>query len=227
MSDSEPIQTTQTHPSAPDEAADIVPAGNDPLLPSQTLHDGPKGSQSPQDAQKGPEASSIDVKALTDKTLNFLATASNETLGACLAGLGAGTYLVLGRVGLILIGVVGGVVLHATWEGHASNNGIGDKTPVQETRKRETGVDVARRVLDWRNKATPGDEKTSGDDDDLDVRLHSGKSLDYSDFRPETAAALTELTDAVIRDYVKCVLESLRIYMSNFVQMVVLTHPTR
>jgi hypothetical protein len=201
-------ETIQTRPSASDEAADKSPpfpqepASDDPLLASKPS----------QDTQKGLDAPSIDVRALTDSTLHFLATASNETLGACLVGLGAGTYLVLGRVGLILIGVLGGVVLHATWEGHAHSH-VGDKTPVQEARKREAGVDVARRVLDWRGKTTPGDEKILEDDDDLDVRLHSGKELDFSDFRPETAAALTELTDAVIRDYVKCVLVTSSIYV--------------
>ncbi|KAF1830386.1 hypothetical protein BDW02DRAFT_534204 [Decorospora gaudefroyi] len=148
----------------------------------------------------------LDVKALTDRTLHFLATASNETLGACLAGLGAGTYLILGRVGLVLIGVVGGVVLHATWEGHHGDikqtNGKS-----AEARRRELGADIAQRVLDWRSAKTQ--HKGDGDDDgekdrsDFNVQLYSGKQLDYSAFKPETAAALTELTDAVIRDYVK------------------------
>ena len=170
----------------------------------------------------------LDVKALTDRALHFLATATNETLGACLVGLGAGTYLILGRVGLVLIGVVGGVVLHATWEGH---------TPIADARenhgksaqasRRERGVDVARRLLDWRETKTP--EQSEGDDDasDLDVRLYSGEKLDYSDFKPETAAALTELTDAVIRDYVKYGLDMLLRYLSNVMQVVVLARPTQ
>ncbi|KAI4710597.1 hypothetical protein J4E89_005054 [Alternaria sp. Ai002NY15] len=144
----------------------------------------------------------FDLKALTDRTLHFLATASNETLGACLAGLGAGTYLILGRVGLVLIGVVGGVVLHATWEGH---NGDSKETQGKsaDARKRELAVDIAQRVLDWRNDKTPDKSKSGDDGYDFNVQLYSGKTLDYSDFKPETAAALTELTDAVIRDYVK------------------------
>src|SRR3954451_11700486 len=52
----------------------------------------------------------INSSAAIDATLRFFATASNETLGACVVGLCASTYLVLGRVGLVLIGAVGGVV---------------------------------------------------------------------------------------------------------------------
>lgn len=164
----------------------------------------------------------FELKALTDRTLHFLATASNETLGACLAGLGAGTYLILGRVGLVLIGVVGGVVLHATWEGHH-----GDSKETQgksaDARKRELAVDIAQRVLDWRNDKTPDKGKSGDDGYDFNVQLYSGKTLDYSDFKPETAAALTELTDAVIRDYVKYVLRAVPRYCSNTTQVVVLT----
>ncbi|KAF2259463.1 hypothetical protein CC78DRAFT_562631 [Lojkania enalia] len=143
----------------------------------------------------------LDVKTLTDRALKFLATASNEALGACLVGLGAATYLVLGRVGLLLIGVAGGVVLHATWEGHTG--GDASTAPTQESRKRELGVEIVHRVLDWRNETVKGQENGQENESNTDVMLYSGKELNFSDFRPDTAAALTELTDAVIRDYVK------------------------
>ena len=168
----------------------------------------------------------FDVKALTDRALHFLATASNETLGACLVGLGAGTYLILGRVGLVLIGVVGGVVLHATWEGQPeSGEGAALKGKSSDARKRELGAHVANRILDWRNTAGTHDEDTASSD--LSLKLYSGKSLDYSEFKPETAAALTELTDAVLRDYVKYVLGIFYADISNARQMVVLAHSAR
>ncbi|KAF2478240.1 uncharacterized protein BDR25DRAFT_250928 [Lindgomyces ingoldianus] len=189
MSDS-----VQTPPSAPDAAEQHPPELMAPEVAEKA--DLRKDASTPADTP------SINLKTLTDRTLHFLATASNETLGACLIGLGAGTYLVLGRVGLLLIGVMGGVVLHASWEGHV--NSIGEnKGQSQEARKRELGIDVVHRVLDWRDIAVKGNEKSSDDDSNMDVKLYSGKELDYSEFRPETAAALTELTDAVIRDYVK------------------------
>ncbi|CAI6335403.1 unnamed protein product [Periconia digitata] len=159
-----------------------------------------------------PNAPPLDVKALTDRALTFLATASNESLGACLVGLGASTYLILGQFGLLLIGVVGGVVLHATWEGQGHDTQGRNAGQAAEPRRRELGVDIARRVLDWRDVAgrikngdiqTDENARNEKEDTDLAVKLASGKELGFSEFRPETAAALTELTDAVIRDYVK------------------------
>lgn len=143
------------------------------------------------------------LQDLTDRALRFLSNASNETLGACLIGLSATTYLVLGRVGLVLIGVVGGIALHATWE--ASLYGHGGKSTAQEkeaNRKRELGLDVTRRVFAWR-------QENKAEEDELDststqlVRPLSDKRLDFSAFQPETATALTAFTNAIIRDYVK------------------------
>lgn len=155
--------------------------------------------EAPKEVQNSSNPPATDFKTLTDRVLHFLATASNEALGACLIGLSASTYLLLGRVGLLLIGIAGGVVLHATWEGQARGSPEEQATSL-EARRRELGADVARRVLDWRSA---NKESSQNGQSDLDVQLYSGKRLDYSDFKPETAAALTELTDAVIRDYVK------------------------
>jgi hypothetical protein len=140
------------------------------------------------------------AQQLTDQALRFLSTASNETLGACLVGLGTTTYLVLGRVGLVLMGVVGGVVLHATWEGSAHDA----SKAVEERRRKETSLDVARRVLDWRHHDGSA-EAEEDEDDEISTRLEvqPRKMSDFSAFRPETEAALNELTEAVIRDYVQ------------------------
>ncbi|KAJ4303225.1 hypothetical protein N0V90_002118 [Kalmusia sp. IMI 367209] len=183
----EPPSDAPGDPLAPDAATAAAATSEKTQLPDST----------PKDKETSPP---IDWKVLVDRALHFLSTASNETLGACLVGLGAGTYLILGRVGLILIGVVGGVALHATWESHARGH-IGGETS-QEARRRELGVDIAHRVLEWRDKKVQDGGKDE-DDADPTVKLYSGQELDFSDFRPETAAALTELTDAVIRDYVK------------------------
>jgi len=181
------------------------PRDSDPSQPDHAPIAIANAAESVEPQKAAPNAPALDVKALTDGTLHFLATASSETLGACLVGLSAGTYLILGRVGLVLIGVVGGVVLHATWEGNAQNGGHGEtKGKSADTRKRELGVDVAHRVLDWRDTRAQDNGAPNHDDaSDLSLKLYLGTPLDYSDFKPETAAALTELTDAVIRDYVK------------------------
>ncbi|KAK4694333.1 hypothetical protein P7C71_g3231, partial [Lecanoromycetidae sp. Uapishka_2] len=136
----------------------------------------------------------LDVTAkardLTSGVLEFLSNASNETLGACVVALGATTWLILGRVGLVLIGVVGGVVLHATWEG--SSQGVADaEASAKEARKRrEKGLDIVARVLDWR-------ERTKDEDRLAKVNEESKKILDFTSFQPETGAALVGLTDAV------------------------------
>jgi hypothetical protein len=97
---------------------------------------------------------------------------------------------------------MGGVVLHATWENHGHGHGR-DGTQDQNARRREAGLDVVRRVLDWRGSITESKEKGDEENSTTDIKLYSGKHLDYSEFKPETASALTEFTDAVIRDYVK------------------------
>ena len=136
--------------------------------------------------------------------LEFLSNASNESLGACVVGLGASTYFVLGRIGLVLIGIVGGIVLHATWEYNGHNHGDdGDDAKALELkRRREVGLDVVRRLLDWR------DSKSRTDEAEQKRPQRAGASspklqLDYSSFAPATGAALESLSDAIIRDYVK------------------------
>ena len=195
---SDPIQPVPNLREPPTDAP--APETQDPLAP---VPDAPAASEPagspPKDGENAPP---FDWKALVDGALIFLSTASSETLGACLLGLVGGTYLVLGRVGLVLIGIAGGVVLHATWEGHAHRELHGpDQT--KEARRRELGVDIAHRLLSRRDQREQEKKDGNYDDSELSVKLYSGQELDFSDFRPETAAALTELTDAVIRDYVK------------------------
>ncbi|KAK1808305.1 hypothetical protein LTR12_017340 [Friedmanniomyces endolithicus] len=135
------------------------------------------------------------LQSATDRALHFLSHASNETLGACLVGLSATTYLVLGRVGLVIIGVAGGVVLHATWEGVRNGDRGGETEEAWQERRRGAGMDVARRVLAWRMSRPLEEQRDS-------VKLYAEQQLDFSGFGPETAASLTIFTDAIIKDYV-------------------------
>jgi len=147
---------------------------------------------------------SVLIQHWVDRALNFFSHASNETLGACFVGLGASTYLILGRVGLVLIGVVGGIALHATWEGQASQ-GDNDASADKERKRRELGLDVVNRVWKWQENrhGTQGDNgQAKPEDGSADVMLYSGKKLDFGAFEPETAAALDTFCSAVIGDYV-------------------------
>lgn len=142
------------------------------------------------------------IRRLTDSALNFVSTASNETLGACAVGLAASTYLLLGRVGLLLIGALGGVVLHATWEQHYAT-GHDAAEDARAARKKELGLEIVKRTLDWR-----GTQRSKGASGDAPVptkiEASAGEhTLDFAGYPQEVQHALTELTDAIIRDYVK------------------------
>ncbi len=143
------------------------------------------------------------AQELTSGILQFLSTASNGTLGACAVGLASITYFLLGRVGLVLIGIVGGVVLHATWEENVPNQ-TSDGTEVSEARRRkEASLNVVERVLDWREKQQGKSSQGRDNVQDVDYKIPTQKEVNFSGFQPATAAALGGLTDAVIRDYVK------------------------
>lgn len=148
------------------------------------------------------EDATINFQELISYILRFLSDATNETLAACFIGLGASTYIVFGRLGLVLIGVVGGVILQATWEERSkpqSDKGVN----VSDIKNgRESGLDVIRRILDGpgNSRATDSESELAQNQEENSV---SSSEPDFSSFEPGTAAALVSLTDAVIRDYVK------------------------
>ena len=143
------------------------------------------------------------TQELTKSILRFLSTASNETLGACAVGLASITYFVLGRLGLVIIGVVGGVILHATWEENVQS-WEGDRTAHSEARRRkEASLNVVERVLDWREQQHGNSKQDSSNTQDIDFKISAKKELNFLDFQPATATALGALTDAVIDNYVK------------------------
>lgn len=151
--------------------------------------------QTPSAATKtGTVASSTAWQRVADTAIHFLSHASNEALGACLVGLSASTYLILGRVGLVVIGVAGGIVLHATWEGIRGDDRDEATKQQERERRREAGIEVARRVLGLRTRG-------EGEGEAAETVL-SRRGLDYSSFGPETETALNAFTDAAIKDYV-------------------------
>lgn len=175
----------------------IAESGTSVDVPPPSSNDDVQGQQDTTPEEITPSFQTA-AQNFTDQALQFLSTASNETLGACLVGVGATTYFVLGRVGLVLIGVVGGVVLHATWEGgHGEGNA---ERNVEERRRKEIGVEVVKRALEWRRGK--GEEEAGGEEREEKIAV-VGKKLGFEGFRPETEGALNELTEAVIRDYVK------------------------
>lgn len=133
-------------------------------------------------------------KVLIDLALDFLSTSSNEALLCAFAFLIAATFIILGRVGLLLSGLVLGIILHASWEG------VGNGSANDAKRKRELALEVSRRLLDW---PQPKSNEIGKEDDAKTTEETSETDLDYSTFKPATAAALRSLTDATIDNYVK------------------------
>ncbi|KAL4877924.1 PXA domain-containing protein [Aspergillus karnatakaensis] len=135
------------------------------------------------------------MKDLLDFVLDFLSSCSNERLLLVLACLAGVTYIILGRLGLLLIGTALGVALHASWE-KSQDEHSGE---LQSLNRKQTSLNVVQRLLEWeRNK--PLGCPTSLEKDDIDGALDT--ELDISSFGPATATALQSLIDAAMRDYV-------------------------
>jgi hypothetical protein len=158
---------------------------------------GPTNKHSPQDPPN------TVPKELIDYTLNFLSTSSNETLLGVFALLILITYIILGRIGLLLIGVAVGVILHASWEG-SDHEHAGEASHANKSNKRrELALEVSHRLLDWPQRAVTANNQNENDGHISAPEDLSSADLEYATFQPATAGALRTLTDAVIKDYVK------------------------
>ncbi|RJE17607.1 PX domain-containing protein [Aspergillus sclerotialis] len=145
----------------------------------------------------------IPAKELKDSILSFLATSSGESLGCAIAALIAATYILLGRIGLVLIGLVLGVLLHASWEGGNNESSVDVPYSRNPGKRKELALDLANRLLDWpRRKPTEGQDSDNNDSRQKTINKGCATSLDYSAFGPMTSAALRSITDAAIKDYV-------------------------
>ncbi|KAK4164821.1 PXA domain-containing protein [Cladorrhinum sp. PSN259] len=125
---------------------------------------------------------------LTTKAFKFLATATPGTLGGVAVGLAATTYLVLGKLGLVLMGAFGGIVTFIQWEQR--------NIEVARIVRGERGVDLLARMLDARSNSK---NKEDEEKEDKEVALIRA----FEDLQPETREALHELVDAIIDNYVK------------------------
>ena len=195
------------------ESAEVQLESHAVLDDTQPIEENPAASTASERTRRPPTAeqekytavfnTSDRVRDLTTRALDFLSRASNETLAGIVIGLGACTYLVLGRFGLVLIGTVVGVGLHATWEG---NNGPGQAGDAEKSlRRKEMGIEIVSRTLDWADaRNLPVGETVSGaaETKSADTSKAAGQT-GYDDFKPATKGALGTFTDAVIRDYVK------------------------
>ncbi|POS86190.1 hypothetical protein EPUL_005265 [Erysiphe pulchra] len=154
-----------------------------------TVRDKKDGSSSGTEAtnsSSSPSYFSMNLEEITNYALQFLSVASPEAILGVAVALTTLTYFVLGRIGLMLIGGFAGILLHANWEARNTEDHL--------SLRREKSIDVVRRILDIREQSTKNENYPIKDEI---------ATYNFDTFQPETAAALRELVDALIRDYVK------------------------
>ncbi|RHZ58477.1 PX domain protein [Aspergillus thermomutatus] len=141
-------------------------------------------------------------KGPVDYMLRFLSSSDNSTLTWVVASLAIVTYVLLGRIGLLLIGLVAGVALHASWEA-ADTDLSGDSTGTYSGyRRKELSLNIANRLLELSSRKPSEPKSNNGGNITKAAEQISEHELNFSGFPPETAAALRSLTNAVIKDYV-------------------------
>ncbi|KAL4749354.1 hypothetical protein BDW72DRAFT_204808 [Aspergillus terricola var. indicus] len=138
------------------------------------------------------------LKQLLDSALYFLSTCSNEMLLLVLVCLMGTTYMVLGRLGLLLIGTTLGVALHASWVGMDHSNSL-EYTIIG---RKQLSLSIVHKLLNWEgNNPVKADLNTHGACE-THHRALSVSNVDGLSLGPITASALHSLIDAAMRDYV-------------------------
>lgn len=171
-------------PSLPDLNPDSVAPGSSPDAAPEASAAASTSSSTIAAAAGSADNIQSSATELVDRILAFLSSASPETLAAISIGGAAVLYVVLGKLGLLVIGVAAGAV------GHAALGMKRDKSP--------SGV----HELFERARQRIADGDGGGDGALLDVKP-SAQTPDFSILPPETAKAFEELTDAAVRDYVR------------------------
>jgi hypothetical protein len=141
---------------------------------------------SAQDVDKGKDLEahpfqSAGDRDLVNEILQFLASATPETLSALAILLSLCIYVVLGRIGLVLIGVLIGILIHASWDRPSTSS--------EGKTQRRTGLEIVNRLLYLRSTETR---------DSLAVDELKPHSESFQAFRPETERALDELVEVTL-----------------------------
>ncbi|POR31847.1 Uncharacterized protein TPAR_07960 [Tolypocladium paradoxum] len=175
-----------------------APPNRAPRVDAATLN----GAPTPEHGQTNPLKSAPKASAgalppapppvpptLATQALQFFSTATPPTLAGVAVVFSGITYAILGKVGLLIIGALGGVVAFVSLE--ARNPDIARAV------RGEKGPEILDRVWLDLQSAKPQDGDGADDKDD------EAAFKAFDDFRPDTRDALCGLVDAVIRDYVK------------------------
>ncbi|KAL4819049.1 PXA domain-containing protein [Aspergillus spinulosporus] len=138
------------------------------------------------------------LKQLLDTALCFLSTCSNEALLLVLICLMGTTYLILGRLGLLLIGITLGVALHASWVGMDHSN----SSEYTVIGRKQLSLSIVHKLLNWEGTYPVKADSNTHDPGETYHRALSVSDVDALSLGPITASALHSLIDAVMRDYV-------------------------
>lgn len=144
----------------------------------------------------------VRAEQLKNLVMEFLATSNGESLIGAFVVLIIATYVLLGRLGLLLIGLVLGVVLHASWEGTSNDPPSGAISSRYQRRRKELALELTNRLLDRPQGKSTETGNEAGDHRQMTTEGRLETDINYSVFGSRTSVALKSLTDAVIRDYV-------------------------
>ncbi|KAL4949149.1 PXA domain-containing protein [Aspergillus filifer] len=177
----------------PKDPPDQIQSDHSPLQLKQPFSVGGKTKHETDGRPKRDDLSTTQLKQVMEWTLQYLSTCSSERLLFILVCLMGATYLILGRLGLVLIGTALGIALHASWEGAGCLDTSGSKS----SRRKQLSLSIAHKLLEWDNKRVQIPNTANNEGISTEVT-----GVDISSFGPATAAALNSLIDAAVRDYV-------------------------
>ena len=138
-------------------------------------------------------------KYIVNCLLLFLSTASTETAAASLLGLAVLTYFILGRLGLLLIGIVVGVILHASWEIRDGSSSAYLKVKKRKQLKR-TGLQILDATLQWRTEVNETQRQTLEEEQSNHKSSYDENNLVSL---PKTSDAIKQFKSALLRNYIE------------------------
>ncbi|PGH17973.1 hypothetical protein AJ80_04594 [Polytolypa hystricis UAMH7299] len=176
-----------------DSKPDWSPASESPQLESSCLPPPEKVSQ-PTDSVQSKYAQ---PSSLTHDALRWVSRADYTTLVALCGAVFALSYLLFGQLSLLVVGLLGGSMLHALWEPF-QEAGNGELRHEIARRKHELGIEVVSRLLARREHE---DARSTLDESHLAEPTNLEPT--QATVRPAIAVALDALTDGIIREYVR------------------------
>ena len=151
--------------------------------------------KSPPQAPRQPSSTTKEntqASSIINEGISFISQCSSRSRVALACAFLAALHVFFGRLLFLIVGFVGGVILHAWWEESNSCPDGEGKNAIKQTR-RDLGLAVAQRLMNWEGASTTH----------FHADAPSTSESDFSDLNPATATALDAIVDAVISGYVR------------------------